>query len=139
MILHSTFPSLLARNSYAGVLWRSSQNQLRNFSTIVNVSEQFPSCPMISEDLRRFLKIFRDFSKIVKSPKNCFEPFLKFSENFSKFFKSKSSSKTVWEIFKSFWKLSKISEHFRKLLAVNFPKIKPWGKVVKQCYLEGNR
>ena len=69
VVLHSTFPSLLARNIYAGVLLKTFQNQLRCFLTPANASEQFRSLP----------QIFRWFPKTYEE--NYFEPLPKLSES----------------------------------------------------------
>ena len=66
VVFHSTFPSLLARNSLLGPIWGVLKSQLRNSSTPANHYEHFQSRPEIfrrflitSEDFRKFSEIFK--------------------------------------------------------------------------------
>ena len=93
VVFHSTFPSLLARNSLPGSIWGLPKSQLRNSSTPANHYEHFRSRPDI---FRRFPKIFRKFKKIIKI-----------------------NHKNIWKLLLNrFRSYQKISEHFRR-----FPKI----------------
>ena len=83
VVLHSTFPSLLTRNSLLAVHLRTSQNPVLK---LFNSCEQLRTIPImsgkfsiISEHFRRFSG---NFKKIIKISKNCFL-FPKFSENFT--------------------------------------------------------
>ena len=99
VVVHSPFPSLLARNSLPGSIWWLLKSQLRNSSTPANHYEQLRSRPEFSEDFRTLPRISEDFPKILKSHKNIWKlllnRFCDVSRNFPK-----------------------ISEHFRR-----FPKI----------------
>ena len=104
VVFHSTFPSLLARNSLLGSIWGLLKSQLRNSSIPANHYEHFRSrpenFPKISEHFRRLPKIF---PKILKNHKNIWkllldvqkrylfrripntsEDYRSFSENFKK-------------------------------------------------------
>ena len=62
VVFHSTFPSLLARNSLLGSIWGLLKSQLRNSSIPANHYEHFRWLP----------KIFRKFWKIIKTSENYF-------------------------------------------------------------------
>ena len=88
VVFHSTFLSLLARNSLLGSIWRLLKSQLRNSSTPANRYKHFPS-RLVSEDFRTPPKISEDFPKILKYHKiiwktllNSFRSFTKISEDF---------------------------------------------------------
>ena len=85
VVFHSTFPSLLARNSLLG----SSKSAPRLFNSCEPL-RTFPitsgNFPKISKHFRRFPKISEDFPKILKNhkaPGNTIELFPKFSKSFT--------------------------------------------------------
>ena len=120
IVFHSTFPSLLARNSHLGSFWELLKNQLRNFSIPANHYEHFRSRPEIfqwfsntSEDFRRFSENFKTSQKrnIWKTLLNHFRSFPKISE----------LSRRFSEILKPFWTVSEVFQTFPKI-AKGFPK-----------------
>ena len=97
VVFHSTFPSLLARNSLLRSFCELLKNQLRSFSTPANHYEYFRSRP----------EIFDDFRTLPNISEDC--------QRFSKIYINRSSSpKTGLKRFQSFRNFPEISELFRK-------------------------
>ena len=95
VVFHSTFPSLLARNSFLGSFWGSkiSSETFQLLWTIMNSSDHIQR---FSDNFRILPKISEDFPKILKSHKN--------------------SEKHFWTIFEVFDKLPNIPEVLLKIL-----------------------
>ena len=118
VVFHSTFPSLIARNSLVGFIWGLLKSHLRNSSTPTNHYEHFQWRPGI---FRRFPKIFRRFKKITKYLENTFELFLTFIISFINRLSLSVSLKNRFEAFQKFSEtrgdiraLPKISISFRR-------------------------
>ena len=85
VVFHSTFPSLLARNSLLGSFWGLLKNQLRNFEflrTVTNISNHVRK---FFDDFQTLLKISKDFTNISKNHKTSEKHFWMFSEVCRKF------------------------------------------------------
>ena len=84
VVFHSTFPSLLARNSLLGSIWGLLKT-LQLLRTITKISDH------VGKFSKLFLNTSEDFPKIVKNHKKhlkiIFEPFPKFPERFRRFLK----------------------------------------------------
>ena len=115
VVLHSTFPSLLARNSLLGSHLKS---QLRNSSTPANHYEHFRSCittgnfPKISKHFRWFPKILKNHKNIWKLVLNRLRSFPKISEDFQRF--SKDFKKSLKTSGKYIWAVSEVFQKFHK-------------------------
>ena len=111
VIFHSTFLSLLARNSLLGSIWGLLKSQLQNSSTPANHYKHFRSrpeifwrFPNISKDFWTFLKISKDLPKILKH-KNIWKLLLNsFSQVFRKFPKISEDFQHFRRFQKIFWK-----------------------------------
>ena len=104
VVIHSTFPSFLARHSLLESIWRLLKSELRNLSTPANHYEHFRSHPeIVSEDFRTLPKISEDFPKILKNHQNIWKLLLDRFRSFPK-------------VSKDFPTLPKISEDFPKIL-----------------------
>ena len=106
VVFHSTFSSLLARNSLLRSIWGLIKSQLRNSSTPV-----FKPLRTFSDHIRKFSEDFGTLPKISKDfPKNL------------------KNHKNIWKLllnrFQSFPKIYKLSEHLELKISEDFPKIK---------------
>ena len=123
VVFHSTFPSLLARNSLLGSIWGLLKSQLRNFSTPAYHYKHFRSRPEI---FRTFPKTPEDFPEIFKNHKNIwklvlnsFRSFPKISEDFRTLLKISEDSPKILKnhknIEKHFWTVSEVFQKFPKI------------------------
>ena len=140
VVFHSSFPSLLARNSLLG-LTSSKIFQLLRTSTSISdhdrkFSDDFRTLPKISED---FPKISKNYKIIWKTLLNSFRSFPKVSENVWTlpmiFRKLKKTHKIIWKTllnrFRSFPEISEHSRFFPKILKRLLTISEVFQKVVK--------
>ena len=119
IMFHSTFPSLLARNSLLGPSEDFSKTSSETFQllrTVTNISNHVRKYSMIFENFWRFPNIIKKI--IIKTSQKHFWTVCEVFRNLPKIFwfskYLKSSEKHFWTVCEVFRKFTNISEHFQR-------------------------